>query len=167
MNSTSQAVLYEDVDAIPTDTGCPYPYVNKGFIDPEKVRSTEECVALSFSPLPSRHGQLLFCNSLRLSQYVPGDCSMTYAEVHGSGYDVKCAVYSILFLPPAIACITYLRKVSKSKKKPKAGKPAKLNVMELTYICTIILCFCNVFKSIDIDYAAERRAPGSAAHRYH
>eukprot|EP00518_Triparma_eleuthera_P006267 CAMPEP_0182468910 /NCGR_PEP_ID=MMETSP1319-20130603/16233_1 /TAXON_ID=172717 /ORGANISM="Bolidomonas pacifica, Strain RCC208" /LENGTH=333 /DNA_ID=CAMNT_0024669159 /DNA_START=33 /DNA_END=1034 /DNA_ORIENTATION=+ len=120
----SQAVLCEDADAIPTDTGCRYPYVNKGFIDPEK--------------------------------YVPGDCSMTYADVHGSGYDVKCAVYSLLFLPPAIACITYLQKVRKSKKKPKAGKPAKLNVMELTYICIMILCFCNVFKSIDIDYTADR-----------
>ena len=90
------------------DTGCPFPYVNAGWDDPEK--------------------------------YVEGDCSLTYADVHGSIYGTKCLVYTVLSVVPCLLCILNLKKAADAKKAAK--KKAKgLNIMEKAFICIGLMSF--------------------------
>jgi len=138
--NTSKAYVCDTLeDYTSEDTGCPFPYVNKvsSLKLPLRRRAANNRNNILFAPQGYADE----------SAFVEGDCSLTYADIHGSPYDVKCAVYMVIFFIPMILLSFYFYKLTATKKKPKAGQKAKLNVMQKTYLCAIIMCVCNVIKS--------------------
>jgi hypothetical protein len=84
------------------------------------------------------------------SDYVEGDCSLTYADAHGSIYGTKCIIYAFLQVIPFLLCLHCLKKSFDAKKANKKAKKG-LNIMEKAYVCIGMMALANTISCTDID----------------
>ena len=81
------------------------------------------------------------------SEYVPGDCSMTYAEVYGSQYTTICLVYTFMFLVLFVFSALFAREI-RNRRLKRGSK--KANSSEVIIFVNCVITFADVLWSLDV-----------------
>ena len=121
------------------DPVCPFPYVNRGWLGSLGASDSDAASDIVLKPSDN------YDTSLFSTNVVFNDCSQTMAEVLGTPYTVKCAVYCLLSLIPTFLSCFFLKVMFESKKAKNKGKAKKVALVrraeersdELLHLCYI------------------------------